>query len=70
MIDPPPASCPKCINTSFAVEAKAVRGSAIKYLLVKCDLCGTVVGVMDYWNIGERIAELDRKLEELTRLLR
>ncbi|MDP2162479.1 MAG: hypothetical protein Q8K02_18505 [Flavobacterium sp.] len=30
---------------------------------VQCSSCGTVVGTMDYFNIGARLSEIEKKID-------
>jgi hypothetical protein len=41
------------------------RYSNFKLLFVQCTSCHAVVGVMDYYNIGTRLNELEQKIEEI-----
>ena len=43
-------------------EAPSVRGSQFKLMFVQCVSCGAVVGVTDYYNIGNLLHELATKL--------
>ncbi len=54
------STCVKCGGTVFEVQVKEqlVLGSNFKLTFIQCASCGGVVGVMDYWNIGERLTDL------------
>lgn len=54
--------CIKCDNSSFEIVESTPRRSAFKLMFVQCTACGGVVGVLDFYNIGERITELAKKL--------
>jgi predicted nucleic-acid-binding Zn-ribbon protein len=56
------SKCPKCENSSFEMVEQTPKGSAFKLMFVQCALCNTVVGVMDYYNIGSVLRELARKI--------
>jgi len=60
------SSCPKCGNTFFEVDIKEPSGSNFKLLFVQCSSCGSVVGTMDYYNIGAKINDVISKLDDLT----
>lgn len=59
------STCPKCDNHSFELVEDTPIGSAFKLMFVQCTSCGAVVGVMDYYNIGQRMNELEKKIDEL-----
>lgn len=56
------SKCPKCENGYFEVTENSPAKSNFKLLFVQCSRCGSVVGTMDYWNIGTLIKELERKI--------
>lgn len=56
------SKCPKCEASSFETELETPRGSSFKLLFIRCSSCGTVVGVMDYYNIGAMLEKLGDKL--------
>ncbi len=57
--------CIKCGGQYFEVAEHEPRGSNFKNIFVQCSSCGTPVGVMDYYNIGNLIKEQEGKLDEL-----
>lgn len=54
--------CIKCDNGTFEIVENTPRRSAFRLMFVQCSSCGAVVGVLDFYNIGERITELATKL--------
>ncbi len=56
------STCPKCDNTTFEMEEITPSGSNFKYNAIQCDMCGAVVGIVDYDNIGQMIEDLAKKL--------
>jgi hypothetical protein len=54
--------CIKCDNSSFEIVENTPHRSVFKLMFVQCTSCGGVVGVLDFYNIGERLTELARKL--------
>jgi hypothetical protein len=56
------STCSKC--DGYAFEAVTVKADHYKFDLVaiQCILCGTVIGVLDSWNIGYLIHKLAEKL--------
>lgn len=60
------SKCPKCDSTFFELVEKVPSGSAFKLMFVQCSRCGSVVGTMDYWNIGTKIIELEKKVDSIS----
>lgn len=56
------SKCPSCTSSSFETNIETPKDSAFKLLFVRCSSCGTVVGVLDYYNIGSLLEKLGRKL--------
>ena len=63
------STCPKCDQHSFEIKENTPRGSNFKLLFVQCSSCGAVVGVMDYYNIGAKIKEVENKLDKVMRVV-
>jgi|GEM_PF-541405 RNase P subunit RPR2 len=62
---PKASTCSKCGNCLFEVTEQKPNNSNYKLLFVQCSSCGSVVGVMDYYNIGARTFELEKKLDKI-----
>lgn len=60
------STCPKCDNTYFEVTNNSPSKSNYKLLFVQCSKCGCVVGTMDYYNIGAKLEELEKKVERIS----
>ena len=60
------SKCPKCDYTSFELVINEPKNSDFKLAFVQCGSCGCVVGTMDYWNIGTKIIDLDKKMDSLS----
>jgi uncharacterized Zn finger protein len=56
------STCTKCGSTSFEVKENSPMGSNFRIMFVQCSNCGGVVGTMDYFNIGQLIHDLAKKL--------
>lgn len=56
------SKCPKCENTAFETVVETPQKANFKLIFVRCTSCRTVVGVLDYYNIGTLIKDLARKL--------
>ena len=55
-------SCPKCDNHTFRMAEIEPLGSNFKLNAVVCAACGTIVGVLEYYNNGQLIHDLAKKL--------
>lgn len=56
------SKCPKCEKTSFEVVEETPSKSNFKLEFVRCSYCKMVVGVLEYFNNGELLYKLARKL--------
>ena len=56
------STCTKCDNTSFEVKEVEPRNSNFILNFVQCTNCGGVIGVLDYFNIGDLIHRLAEEL--------
>lgn len=63
------SSCPKCGNHSFEVETVEPMRSNFKLNCVQCSSCGTVVGVLEYLNIGAQILKQNIAIKRIARAL-
>lgn len=60
------SKCGGCGSFSFEmVEKSNVRGSRFKIMFIQCSTCGVPVGVMDYFNIGNKIDELEKRVKRV-----
>lgn len=57
-----PSKCPKCENTEFEVVNETPVNSNYELIFARCALCKTVVGVIDFYNVGTLIKKLASKL--------
>ena len=56
------STCGKCENRFFEVVQSGPSNSNFKLNFVQCSRCGNVVGVLDFYNIGQLIRDLATKL--------
>ena len=56
------STCTKCGGNSFEIVESEPSGTNFKYSYVQCSSCGGVIGVMDYYNIGEMLDKIHKKL--------
>ncbi len=64
------SACPKCGGTFFEVKLNSPRDSNYQLLFVQCSSCGSVVGVMDAYNIGAQTDMIKERLDDLERQIR
>ena len=57
------SKCPKCEHTDFAVVNETPINSNYELIFVRCTNCLTVVGVIDFYNVGTLIKKLASKLK-------
>lgn len=57
------STCIKCGNSSFENKDVTPRNSEFILSFIQCTSCGGVVGVVDFYNIGELIHQLADKLQ-------
>ena len=57
------SKCVSCGNGYFEVVEKEPRNSNFKVMFVQCSSCGGVVGVMDFYNIGTIVKNLEKEIE-------
>jgi len=56
------STCIKCGNTEFELKLTVPKASAYKLWFVQCARCGSVVGVIDYVNIGHQVEKIAAKV--------
>lgn len=56
------SKCAKCEHGYFEIKENVPSGSNYKLMFVQCSKCGSVVGVLDYYNIGNLVNELKKKV--------
>lgn len=56
------SKCPVCQKTSFETVENTPRNSKYIVMFVQCASCGSVVGVLESYNIGNLIYKLADKL--------
>lgn len=56
------SKCPKCEASNFETVVESPKNSNFKVQFIRCASCRTVVGAMDYFNIGKLIHVLAEKL--------
>ncbi len=51
------STCPKCDSHRFETTVTEPHNSNFKLIFVQCSSCGAVVGVLDFFNIGNIIQQ-------------
>lgn len=59
------STCPKCDSTSFEIQVFEILRAEYKHLCVQCAKCGAVVGILDYYNIGNILVAQNKALEAI-----
>ena len=60
------SKCGSCGSNSFElVEKPDIKNSQFKLMFVQCQSCGVVIGVTEYFNNGNMLEILDKKVREL-----
>jgi predicted nucleic-acid-binding Zn-ribbon protein len=52
------SKCPSCENKSFEMQEIQPSGSKWKYQAVQCSKCGSVVGVVEYFNVSALVSRI------------
>lgn len=57
-----PSRCSKCENDQFEVVNETPINSNYELIFVRCAKCQTVVGTIDFYNVGALVKKLAQKL--------
>ena len=57
------STCIKCGSHSFEMIEAEPKGSNFVVMFIQCANCGGVVGVCDFFNIGDLVKRLATKLK-------
>ncbi len=57
--------CLKCSGTSFEVALLEPKGANYKVYAVQCSVCGTSIGVLEYFNSGALLGRLEKRISSL-----
>jgi len=63
------STCAKCGGTIFTVKEKEPANSNFVLQFVECSSCGTVVGVLNFYDIGSLILDQNRALQAIARAI-
>ena len=56
------SKCPKCGNTEFEAVNESPVNSNFELIFIRCANCHSVVGVVDFYNVGALLKKLAKKL--------
>lgn len=59
----------KCDNIFFEILENSPSKSAYKLYFVQCGRCGTVIGAIDYYNIGSIVGKIETKVDKIEKSL-
>lgn len=59
------SSCPKCDSSVFELQENTPAGSPYSLIFVQCASCGSVVGVMDFSNIGTLMRQQNKAIKAI-----
>ena len=59
------SNCPRCENTSFEVQILDIERAHFKHLCVQCARCGSVVGVLDFYNVGNMLLAQNKAIRAI-----
>ncbi len=57
------SKCTVCANTDFEAVNETPVNSNFELIFIRCASCKTVVGVIDYYNVGALVKKLASKLK-------
>jgi hypothetical protein len=58
-----PSKCPVCSKSEFEVVNETPVNSNYELIFVRCKDCHSVVGVIDFYNVGTLLKKLAAKLK-------
>ncbi|WP_119054998.1 hypothetical protein [Acinetobacter colistiniresistens] len=60
------SKCGSCGSSTFElVEQDGIRNSNFKLTFVQCSSCGVPIGVMDYYNIGDKLDVMENRIKNI-----
>jgi hypothetical protein len=59
--------CGRCENKTFELVTKEPKGSAIKINFIQCAACGSVLGMVDFFNVGTEVMRISKVVGDLDR---
>ena len=62
-------NCPRCGNTSFEAQMLDLQRADFKHLCVQCESCSAVVGILDFYNVGNMLLAQNRAIRAIAEKL-
>ena len=59
------SKCATCNSLSFEMVEQSPKNSKYKFFFVQCSICGSPVGVLEYFNSGAKIEIVEKKIQSL-----
>lgn len=60
------SKCGSCGSGSFElVEQSGIKNSKFKLHFVQCSSCGVPVGVMEYYNLGDKLEGMEKRIKAI-----
>jgi len=59
------SNCLRCENTTFEVQVLDLQRADFKHLCVQCERCGAVVGVLDFYNVGNMLLAQNKAIRAI-----
>ena len=59
------SKCSSCGNSGFEMKETVPKNSAFKLMFVQCSSCGTVVGSMDAYNVGDMLSRQNAAIKRI-----
>lgn len=59
------SKCSSCGYSGFEMKEQVPKNSAFKLMFVQCSSCGTVVGAMDAFNIGDVLSRQNAAIKRI-----
>jgi hypothetical protein len=56
------SKCPKCESSEFEAVNEVPEKSNFELIFIRCTNCYSVIGVIDYYNVGALVKKLAEKL--------
>lgn len=63
------SKCGQCGSSSFKLVTQEPSGSAYKFNFIQCSSCDAPIGVVDFFNTGDQINKLEKRVKNLESLL-
>lgn len=59
------SKCAHCQSMRFEIQEQEPAGSSVKLNFVQCSGCGNPIGVLEYYNSGKLLKNLEHQIKNL-----